>query len=444
VHQDLSSISEMIENGEFFSNKILKEAFKKARENNKEVHLLGLLSDGGIHSHIDHLFALLEMAKQEKVGDKTIIHIMTDGRDTPTTEALHYLDKLEKKMKELRVGKIGSLSGRYFGMDRENHWERTERIYNTLVGIHNSDALTARRAITDGYRMGKTDEFISPTLIRDEQQKLHYINDGDVVIFYHFRADRSLQLTKAFVQQNFDRFNRQILRKDLSFVTFASYNEGLPIIEAFPPKTILNPLAKVLADHHWKQLHVAETAKYPHVTYFFNGGREDPFSLEERLLVESPDVPTYDQAPEMSAYELTNKITKRIKDFDFVVINYANTDMVGHSGRIRPTIRAVEVIDECLGKLIESVKKANGNIIITADHGNAEQMVNPVTGTADPEHTTNPVPFFMVTNDKKVKLRPSGILADVAPTILDYCGLPIPREMTGKSLIVEVENGKTI
>lgn len=436
VHQDLPSISSMIEDGSFYDNANLKMAFDHVKKNNSQIHLIGLLSDGGVHSHISHLYALMEMAKKESV-EKVVIHIITDGRDTPAAEALKYIGLLERKMREIGVGTIASVSGRYFAMDRENHWERIERAYRVMTEGVGPESLSAIAAVSDSYRRGQSDEFIVPTVIRNENQVKHFIQDNDAIIFYNYRADRARELTQVLIKPDFKNFRRVVQRKNLCFVTFTSYQEGLPVEVAFSPKKVASPLAKILSDAKWKQLHIAETAKYPHVTYFFNGGIEEPFLEETRIMVDSPKVPTYDQKPDMSAMKLTKEIISNLGKYDFIVANFANLDMVGHSGNLRATAKAVEAVDECLGKLRKEVAAKQGTLIITADHGNAEQMINSATGEPDTEHTTNPVPFFFISPLKSIVLRNSGILSDIAPTILDYFDMEIPKEMTGKSLLIK-------
>lgn len=436
VHQDLPSISLTIEDGTFFENQTLKGAFQHVRENNSQIHLMGLLGDGGIHSHISHLFALLDMAQKENVQD-VVIHLFTDGRDTPPTEAMKYVGMLERKMREVGRGTIATVSGRYWAMDRENHWERIEPVYRMMTEGVGQESLSVMSAISEAYRKGESDEFIKPVIIRGADQTKKFIKDNDAIIFYNYRGDRAREITHALVDPNFRGFHRPVVRKGLHYVTFTSYQENLPVEVAFSPKKVNSPLAKVLSDNNWKQLHIAETAKYPHVTYFFNGGLEAPFPGEDRVMVPSPKVETYEQKPDMSAFKLTDEVVKRLKKYDFIVVNYANLDMVGHSGNIRATAKAVEVVDVCLGRLRKEMAKLKGTLIITADHGNAEQMIDSVTGGPDTEHTCNPVPFFFINPSTAVNLRSSGILSDIAPTILDFYNIPQPEEMTGRSILIK-------
>jgi 2,3-bisphosphoglycerate-independent phosphoglycerate mutase len=436
VHQDLPSITANIEDGSFFRNPVILKTFNAVKERNSQLHLIGLASNGGIHSHINHLFALLEMAKKEDVKE-VIIHIITDGRDTAPTEALRFIGMVEAKIKEIGCGIIGSVAGRFYAMDRENKWERIETFYRLLTEGVGRDSLSATAAISDAYRNGQSDEFVMPTVIRDNSQTIKMIKDNDGIIFFNFRGDRAREITEAIIKPDFNKFNRAVVRKNLLFTTFTSYQEGLPVQVAFSPEKVHNPLASVLSIAGLEQLHMAETAKYPHVTHFFNGGIEEPFPGEERIMIPSPNVNTYDRKPEMSANEVTNTLISKLNKFPFSVVNLANLDMVGHTGNIRATVKAVESVDFCLGRIIQAVKQANGSLVITADHGNAEQMINPETGDVDTEHTTNPVPFFFMSwTGQNAKIKPSGILADIAPTILDFMGRPIPEEMSGKSLII--------
>ncbi len=438
VHQDLPSITAYIKDGSFFQNETLKRACDYAKKNNSYLHLVGLVSGGGTHSHIDHLFALLDLAKQEGLyGDRVVLHVFTDGRDTPPMEALHYIGMLEKKIRETGVGVIANVMGRFYPMDRENHWERVESAYRAMTEGVGLETLNPMGAVSAAYRKGQTDEFITPTIIRSKDQTKYFIKDNDSIIFFNYRSDRARQLTQAIIDPHFKEFQRVVVRKNLFFVAFTSYQEGLPVQIAFSPKKVGYPIARVFSEKGWRQLHVAETAKYPHVTYFFNGGEEQPFSGEDRILVASPDVDTYDKAPEMSAYRLTDQIISVLDRYDFIIVNYANLDLVGHSGNFKATVKAVEAVDRCLGKLITAVKKRHGYTVLTGDHGNAEQMVDPVSGDIYTEHSTNPVPFFFVTDESKVEIKQNGKLADIAPTILDYLNISIPSEMTGQSLLIK-------
>jgi len=441
VRQNLPGISREISEGTFFKNPILLEAMENAKKNSSNLHLLGLVSDGGIHSHILHLFALLDFIKKQDFS-RVYLHMITDGRDTDPMKALSFLSELEEKIHQVGIGRVASVMGRYFAMDRDNRWDRIQKAYDVLTSGIGAKAETAEQAISASYRRGKYDEFIEPTVLENEKEKFTPIQDKDSVIFFNFRSDRTKELTWAFVLKDFSHFDRKKFFPNLYFATFAfheEYEEGLPVKVVFRPKTILHPLAKVLADAGLKQFHIAETEKYAHVTYFFNGGHEKQFSGEERILVPSPKIATYDLKPEMSAEDVTAKVLKKHSSYDFTIVNFANPDMVGHTGNLKAAIRACEFVDLCLGKIVQSGLEQKKVIIITADHGNAEQMINPNTGEPHTEHTTNPVPFIVLSDNPAWQnpLRQGEDLAisDVAPTILKIMNLAIPDEMTGKSLV---------
>lgn len=431
VYQGLPAINQRIKDGSFFKNPALEEIMGRASKENKALHLIGLTSDGGIHSHISHLFALLELAKKHSLK-QVFIHTITDGRDSAPTSGIKYIQKLGKKIQELGIGKIASVSGRYFAMDRDNHWDRIEKVYEVLTSDQKQEAESAEGVIYNSYAKGVTDEFILPVKVGRGAN----ISDGDSVIFFNFRSDRARQLVRALTKKDFNEFKRPKLQKDLHIATFATYQEGLPVSVVFESKKIANPLANILTENKLTHLHIAETEKYPHVTYFFNGGIEKPFNGEQRILIPSPKVPTYDKKPEMSAREITEKALKQTEKFDFTVINFANTDMVGHTGNMKATIKAVETVDGCLGKLIQKILDKDITAIITADHGNAEQMINPLTGLEDTEHTTNPVPFILISQKNVAgKLSKNGRICDIAPTILKLLGLKKPESMSGESLL---------
>ena len=441
VRQNLPGITQTIEDGSFFQNPILLGAINHAKKNKSNLHLMGLVSDGGVHSHIDHLFALLDLIKKENF-DRVFIHVFTDGRDTDPMKSLSYLATLEAKIKNLGLGKIESVSGRYYAMDRDNRWGKIQPVYELLTLGIGPRSETPEKAISQCYREGKYDEFITPTAIVSPNEEFVPLKNNDALIFFNFRADRTRELTWALVKKNFSGFRRQVFLTNLYFATFAfheEYEEALPVKVVFRHAGIFNPLAKVIADHSLKQFHLAETEKYAHVTYFFNGGREEPFPGEERLLIPSPKVATYDLKPEMSAPEITRELTSRLPNYDFIVVNFANPDMVGHTGNLKATIKACEVVDLCLGKVVKEALANKFVVVITADHGNAEQMLNANTGEPDTGHTINPVPLVIVANDPNFQnpLRSSGDfrLSDVAPTILKIMNLPAPQEMIGKSLI---------
>ncbi len=440
VYQDLTRINLAIKDGSFFKNPVLKEAFSKARESGGKVHFLGLVSDGGVHSHIEHLYALLDFAKKEGLAQKAFVHAFTDGRDTPPTSGLSYIEALEAKTRELQSGKIATVSGRYYAMDRDKRWERTALAYQALVlgkGLTAPDAVSAVKA---AYERGETDEFIKPTVIIEGNRPVATIEDQDVVIFFNFRADRARQLTRALTDPNFSEFEREKFPNLAYFVCMTLYDETFELPVAFPPEHLKNIWGEVVSKAGFYQFRTAETEKYAHVTYFFNGGEEKPFPYEERKLIPSPrDVPTYDLKPEMSAYEVTAEVIKRIKTgkYQFIVMNYANGDMVGHTGVLEAAIKAVKVVDECVGKVISAWREYTGGApaIVTADHGNCEMMVDPENGEPFTAHTANPVPFYLVDDRfKKARLK-EGILGDIAPTGLYLMGLEIPPEMTGKILL---------
>lgn len=434
VDQDLTRINRAIADGSFYKNKVLLEAFHKARESKKMVHLMGLLSDGGVHSHEKHLFALFKMAREQK-ANKVVVHCFLDGRDTPPKSSQSYLQKLLGEMKEAGIGEIGTLVGRYYAMDRDKRWERVQIAYEALVegkGEKHNDPI---RAIEEVYQKHLTDEFIKPIIFGEGNR----MEDGDSVIFFNFRSDRAREITRALTDPQFQEFPRKKFPKLAAFTCFSEYDKGYDLAVAFPPERPRRILAELLSERKMAQFHTAETEKYAHVTYFLNGGVEKPFPLEERLLVPSPkEVPTYDQKPEMSASQVTAEALKKIREgCPVVIINFANPDMVAHSGDLKATIRALEVMDDCLGQLSQETVARKGTMVITADHGNCEQMQDE-KGGPHTAHTTNPVPFLLIGDTwKHVKLRSGGGLQDVAPTILNILGIPEPPEMGGESLIIE-------
>ncbi|WP_456484902.1 2,3-bisphosphoglycerate-independent phosphoglycerate mutase [Desulfurobacterium sp.] len=449
VYQDIVRITKAIRDKSFFENKTLKNLMENAK--GKRLHLVGLLSDGGVHSHIKHLFALLEMAKREGVKD-VYIHAILDGRDTPPRSAEKYLKELTEKMKELGIGKIATLGGRYYYMDRDKRWERTEKAYNAMVLGEGKRANDPIEALHEAYENGENDEFVIPFVL-DENGT---IKDGDSVFFFNFRADRMRQIVSALGFDNFDGFNRKKVVKPL-IGTMTLYEKSFPFDVAFPPQKLTNVLGEVISKRGYKQLRIAETEKYAHVTYFFNGGREEPFPGEDRVLIPSPKVATYDLKPEMSAFEVTEKFIEKLEnnDYKLLVLNFANPDMVGHTGIMEAAIKAVETVDMCLSKVVKAVLARGGACIITADHGNVEQMINRETGQPQTAHTTNPVPFIVVRNTCKIYkigrrkskeveipenfggVKIAGILADIAPTVLALLGEEKPEEMTGENLVIE-------
>ena len=425
IYQDLTRITKDIEDGTFFENKVLLQAIENCKKNNSDLHLWGLLSDGGVHSHNSHLYGLLEMAKKNGL-ENVYVHAFLDGRDTPPASGKDYVQQLEDKMKEIGVGKIASLSGRYYAMDRDNNWDRVKLAYDSLVTGEGVKATDAVKAVEDSYANDKTDEFVLPTVITDENgQPLSLVKDGDSVIFFNFRPDRAREITRAFCDDKFTGFERDFLK--LTYVCFKDYDETIPNkLVAFEKEEIKNTFGEFLAAHGKKQLRLAETEKYAHVTFFFNGGVEDPNVDEFRLLVNSPkDVATYDLKPEMSAPEVGMDLVEAIKSdkYDVIVINFANPDMVGHTGVISAAVKAVERVDSLVGDAVQAVKDVDGVLFICADHGNAEKMIDYETGAPHTAHTTNPVPFILVNADPSWKLREGGCLADIAPTLIEVMGM---------------------
>ena len=438
VYQELTRITKAIQDGDFFENEELVKAVENAKANNSALHLFGLLSDGGVHSHITHVFGLLELAKRKGL-EKVYVHCFLDGRDTPPASGKSYVEQLQAKMDEIGVGEIGVISGRYYAMDRDNRWDRVELAYNALTtgeGVKGTDAPAAVQA---SYDNDKTDEFVLPTVIEKDGQPTGVISDKDSVVFFNFRPDRAREITRAFCDDDFQGFERKA-RPQVTFVCFTDYDDTIQNKQvAFHKVQLHNTFGEYLAAHNMTQARIAETEKYAHVTFFFNGGVEEPNKGEDRILVKSPKVATYDLQPEMSAYEVCDKLVGAIKseNYDVIVINFANPDMVGHTGVQEAAIKAVEAVDECVGKAVEALKEVNGQMFICADHGNAEYMIDEETKEPFTAHTTNPVPFILVNADPAYKLKEDGCLADIAPTLLQIMGLEQPKEMTGKSLLIE-------
>ncbi len=434
VYQDLAKITKSIQDGDFFENEAFLKAVKNCKEHNSDMHLMGLTSDGGVHTHINHLFALLELCKKEGL-EKVYVHCFTDGRDTPPTSGETYIIELEDKIKEVGVGKIASISGRYYAMDRDTNYDRVKLAYDALTKGEGFTAKTAVDAIENAYQREEFDEFIKPTVITENDKPVALIKPNDSVIFFNFRRDRAREITRAFVDDNFTGFERE--QMPLTYVCMTDYDDTIPNVEiAYKTEPIKNTFGEYISKLGYKQLRIAETEKYAHVTFFFNGGNEVKYENEDRILVASPKVATYDLKPEMSAYEVTDKLVDAIRKgaYDVIILNYANCDMVGHTGILDAAIKAVETIDECIGRVVEEVKRVNGTMIITADHGNAEQMIDYETGDPHTAHTTNPVPLVAIGLDDGVKLK-EGRLADIAPTMLEIMGVEQPVEMTGESLI---------
>ncbi|ANY73457.1 phosphoglycerate mutase (2,3-diphosphoglycerate-independent) [Paenibacillus ihbetae] len=435
VYQDLTRISKSIREGEFFENDTLVEAVRAAKNSGKKLHLYGLVSDGGVHSHIEHMFAMLDLAKKEGMQD-VYIHGFMDGRDVAPDSGKQFVKDLIAKIQEVGVGQIATLSGRYYAMDRDKRWDRVEKAYRAMVYGEGPKYTDPLKAITESYEKSVYDEFVEPTVIVDDQgQPISLVESGDSVVFLNFRPDRAIQLSQVFTNKDFRGFDRGPgFPQNLHFVCLTLFSETVEGFVAYKPKDLDNTLGEVLVQHNKKQLRIAETEKYPHVTFFFSGGRDVELPGETRILINSPKVATYDLKPEMSAYEVADACVKEIEaeKHDAIILNFANPDMVGHSGMLEPTKKAVEVTDECVGKVVEAVLAKGGVAIITADHGNAD-MVFDENGRPFTAHTTNPVPFIVT--DENVTLREGGILADIAPTILDLMDLPKPAEMTGTSMI---------
>ena len=435
VYQELTRITKAIEDGDFFENKALKEAVEHCKKENSALHFMGLVSSGGVHSHIEHIYGLLELAKRAGLK-KVYLHAFLDGRDTPPDSGKSFLMDVEKKMRELGVGEIATISGRYYAMDRDKNYDRVEKAYRAMVDGTGEKASSVEEAIDASYAKKVYDEFVLPTVI-EKDGAVHTVSDGDAMIFFNFRPDRAREICHAFCDDEFNFFNRGP-RKKVFFVCFTDYDPTIPNKRvAFEKEEIHNTLGEVVSNLGKNQLRIAETEKYAHVTFFFNGGKEEPYENEDRILVPSPkEVPTYDLKPEMSCYTVTEKLTEAIRSgkYDLVVANFANPDMVGHTGVLSAAIKAIEVVDECMGKVVDAVESMHGNLFILADHGNADIMIDEKTGEPYTAHTTNPVPFILV-SDEKHKLREGGCLADVAPTLLELMGIPQPKEMTGKSLL---------
>ncbi|MCD8152371.1 MAG: 2,3-bisphosphoglycerate-independent phosphoglycerate mutase [Clostridiales bacterium] len=438
IYQDLTRITKSIEDGDFFENKALLAAIENCKEHDSDLHLWGLLSDGGVHSHITHLYGLLEMAKRHGLS-KVYVHAFLDGRDTPPASGKGYVEQLLAKMEEIGVGQVASLSGRYYAMDRDTNWDRVKQAYDSLVSGVGVQATCPVQALADSYAAGVTDEFVFPTVITDEAGRpLSLVKENDSVIFFNFRPDRAREITRAFCDDAFMGFERNFMK--LTYVCFKDYDETIPNkIIAFEKESISNTFGEFLAKAGKKQLRLAETEKYAHVTFFFNGGVEEPNVDEARLLVPSPkEVAIYDQKPEMSAPEVGMDLVEAIKSdkYDVIVINFANPDMVGHTGVIPAAVAAVERVDSLVGDAVQAIKDVDGILFICADHGNAEKMIDYETGKPHTAHTTNPVPFILVNADPSYRLREGGCLADIVPTLIELMGLEQPAEMTGKSLLI--------
>ncbi len=431
VQMELTRVEVAIQDGTFYTNPALSQAVELAKHNNSALHIIGLLSPGGVHSHEDHLFAMVEMAARNGLK-KVYVHALLDGRDTPPRSAEQSLLRMQDKCTAAGTGRIASIVGRFFAMDRDNRWERVQIAYDLLTqGKAPYSAATAIAGLSLAYARNENDEFVQATVIGDKVG----MQDGDVAVFMNFRADRARELTRALSDTVFDGFKRERFPKLASFVTLSSYGEDFHLPTAYQPGTISNGFGEYISGLGLKQLRIAETEKYAHVTYFLNGGKEQPYPGEDRILVPSPKVHTYDLKPEMSAFEVTDKLEEAIRSgkYQSIICNYANADMVGHSGNLAAAIKAIEALDICLGRVVSTMQQSGGEVLITADHGNAEQMIDRTTHQAHTAHTLNPVPFIYI--GRKAKIASSGALQDIAPTMLSLMGLPQPQEMTGKPLV---------
>lgn len=443
LYMDVTRIDRLISSGEFFQSSALLNAMKKAQGG--RLHVLGLCSDGGVHALLTHLFALLEMAKRHAL-ENVFVHCFTDGRDTPPESGATYIAQVERKMRDLGVGKIASICGRYYAMDRDKRWERIERAFGAIVLGNGAKYESAEEAVRTSYERGITDEFIEPVTIVDSRiEPVGLIREDDSIIMYNFRADRARELTRALTDPLLEKPSRSLVPENLTYTMMTQYDKTFRLPFVLPPEHQDNILADVMEKASWKNLRIAETEKYAHVTYFFNGGNEKPYHGEERDLVASPKVATYDLKPEMSAAGVTQKAVSAIEQggFDVIVMNYANADMVGHSGKLEPTIRACEAVDAGLGEIYEALKRFGGSWLVTADHGNAETMIDPLTQGPHTYHTTNPVPLIYLTNEK-AGLRRGGALQDIAPTILGILGLEKPEQMKGEDLRVNEPSGQLL
>ena len=434
VYQELTKINKSIREGDFFKNENFLYAIKHAKENNSSLHLMGLVSSGGVHSSMNHILALIKLASQEGVKN-VYLHAFLDGRDTPPQSACEFLETIEAELKKDNLPQVATVSGRYYAMDRDNRWDRVEKAYNCLLLGEGEKATSAIDAVKQSYEKGKNDEFVLPTMIGDDKKSR--INDNDAVIFFNFRPDRAREISKAINFEKFNGFNRKAVRKNIFYVTMTQYDATFDFPVAFPPQKLVNILGDVLDANGVKQYRTAETEKYAHITFFFNGGVEEPKKLETRALVASPKVATYDLQPEMSAEEVCQNVLKAEdnSEYDFILVNFANPDMVGHTGVLEAAVKACHVVDDCVGRIAKKAKENGITMLLTADHGNAEVMADE-NGDVQTAHTTNEVPFVVINGGKDLMLRADGALCDVAPTILHIMGLKQPEEMTGQSLIV--------
>ncbi len=438
VYQDLTKITKAIQDGDFFENPALLAACENVKKNDSALHMFGLVSDGGVHSHNTHIYGLLELAKRQGL-EKVYVHCFLDGRDTPPASGKEYVEQLVAKMEEIGVGEVATVMGRYYAMDRDNRWDRVEKAYRAMVFGEGETAKSGPEGIKASYDKETTDEFVLPTVVKKDGAPVATIKDNDSIIFFNFRPDRAREITRTFCDDGFTGFARGERVKTF-YVCFTEYDVTIENKQvAFVKEEITNTFGEFLAAKGKRQARIAETEKYAHVTFFFNGGVEEPNEGEDRILVNSPKVATYDLKPEMSAYEVCDKLTGAIRsgEYDVIIINFANPDMVGHTGVEDAAIKAIEAVDECVGKAVCAVKEVNGQMFICADHGNAEQLIDDETGEPFTAHTTNPVPFILVNADPSYKLREGGCLADIAPTLIELMDMEQPKEMTGKSLLVK-------
>ena len=438
VYQELTRITKSIEDGDFFEVAEFLQAVENCKKSGSALHMWGLVSDGGVHSHNTHIYGLLDLAKRNGL-DKVFVHCFLDGRDTPPASGKGFVEALEEKMKEIGTGKVASVMGRYYAMDRDNRWDRVERAYNALTKGEGNHGESAAAGIQASYDKEVYDEFVEPFVVTEAGKPLATVNDGDSVIFFNFRPDRAREITRAFCDDEFKGFARE-KRLNLTYVCFTDYDKTIDNkVVAFKKESIANTFGEFLAKNNMTQARIAETEKYAHVTFFFNGGVEAPNEGEDRILVPSPKVATYDLQPEMSAPIVCDKLVEAVKSgkYDVIIINFANPDMVGHTGIETAAIKAIETVDACVGRTVDAIKETNGILFICADHGNAEQLLDYETGEPFTAHTTNPVPFILVNADPSYKLREGGCLADIAPTLIELMGLEQPKEMTGKSLLVK-------
>ncbi len=438
VYQDYTRINRAIETGEFFKNKVFVEALDACLQNGKNLHLLGLVSDGGVHSHIKHLIALIQMAA-EKGLEKVFVHAFMDGRDTPPTSGAGYMKDLVEAMDRIGVGTVATVSGRYYAMDRDNRWGRVEKAWQAMVDGQGVQAVDPVEALNEAYSRDETDEFIKPVVVSRAGSPIAVVDDGDIVLFFNFRSDRARELTRAFTLPDFEGFQPRKRPQLTQYIMKTAYDKSFDLPAAFPPHKLTRILGEEISRNGLKQLRIAETEKYAHVTFFFNGGIEEPFALEDRVLIPSPkEVATYDEKPEMSAYLVTETLLEKLDEgYDVIILNFANADMVGHTGVFEAAVKGCEAVDECIGRIVAKIQKIGGTALITADHGNADTMVDEKLGEPITAHSLNQVPFIVVDNNLKGKeLRAGGALKDIAPTVLHLLGIPVPGEMEGECLII--------